>query len=233
MKLFCKKSVEYIIEDFIQLLMNFVGNYVNNPRDVLLECFGVDPSKFQMLTNPIDVATEQADAFIDIIYYIYNALVKKGYSLQTEEPYALDCVREFTEQSMECTFGPHYENFTLDEVKFIVKMVLSEIVELSDTVSMTSEESKQLVRNCILNATHFEPNSKVHDLIRVCETCESYFKDMNLNFERLFMVVHSANMAKKNPKTGRFERREDGKILKPEGWQPPNLRNEVVKQMII
>jgi predicted HAD superfamily Cof-like phosphohydrolase len=31
-------------------------------------------------------------------------------------------------------------------------------------------------------------------------------------------------MAKVDPETGKVRRREsDGKILKPEGWQPPNM----------
>jgi predicted HAD superfamily Cof-like phosphohydrolase len=41
-------------------------------------------------------------------------------------------------------------------------------------------------------------------------------------------VVRS-NMAKIDPKTGTVRKREDGKILKPEGWTPPNLA-EVLEQ---
>lgn len=36
--------------------------------------------------------------------------------------------------------------------------------------------------------------------------------------------VLRSNMAKVDPETGMVHRREDGKILKPEGWTPPNLR---------
>ena len=32
-------------------------------------------------------------------------------------------------------------------------------------------------------------------------------------------VVHAANMAKRDPATGEFKKRADGKIIKPEGWQ--------------
>lgn len=32
-----------------------------------------------------------------------------------------------------------------------------------------------------------------------------------------------SNMRKIDPATGQVLRREDGKILKPEGWRPPNL----------
>lgn len=36
--------------------------------------------------------------------------------------------------------------------------------------------------------------------------------------------VMRTNMAKVDPVTGLVRRREDGKILKPQGWQPPDLK---------
>jgi len=38
-----------------------------------------------------------------------------------------------------------------------------------------------------------------------------------------FRRIHEANMRKVDPTTGRVVRRADGKILKPEGWQPVKL----------
>lgn len=35
--------------------------------------------------------------------------------------------------------------------------------------------------------------------------------------------VHRSNMAKVDPSTGRAVMRPDGKVLKPEGWQPPDI----------
>jgi predicted HAD superfamily Cof-like phosphohydrolase len=35
--------------------------------------------------------------------------------------------------------------------------------------------------------------------------------------------VLATNMAKVDPETGKVRRREDGKILKPEGWKPPDM----------
>lgn len=35
--------------------------------------------------------------------------------------------------------------------------------------------------------------------------------------------VMKTNFAKIDPETGKVRKREDGKILKPEGWTPPNL----------
>ena len=40
---------------------------------------------------------------------------------------------------------------------------------------------------------------------------------------RVWDAVQAANMAKVDPHTGIVTRREDGKILKPEGWTPPDI----------
>jgi predicted HAD superfamily Cof-like phosphohydrolase len=37
----------------------------------------------------------------------------------------------------------------------------------------------------------------------------------------VWQIVQRTNMAKVDPDTGEVVRRADGKILKPEGWQPP------------
>lgn len=39
--------------------------------------------------------------------------------------------------------------------------------------------------------------------------------------------VMRTNFAKVDSKTGKVVRREDGKILKPEGWQPPQLEQYI------
>jgi predicted HAD superfamily Cof-like phosphohydrolase len=39
--------------------------------------------------------------------------------------------------------------------------------------------------------------------------------------------VMRTNFAKIDPDTGKVRKREDGKVLKPEGWQPPNLNDYI------
>ena len=41
--------------------------------------------------------------------------------------------------------------------------------------------------------------------------------------EGAWKEVMDTNFAKINPETGKVIKREDGKVLKPEGWQPPQL----------
>jgi len=41
--------------------------------------------------------------------------------------------------------------------------------------------------------------------------------------EGAWKEVMDTNFAKIDPATGKVRKREDGKVLKPEGWTPPNL----------
>lgn len=53
----------------------------------------------------------------------------------------------------------------------------------------------------------------------VCGTAASY----GIPLDRVFDEVHRSNMAKLVD--GKVVRREDGKILKPEGWTPPDIKS--------
>lgn len=45
--------------------------------------------------------------------------------------------------------------------------------------------------------------------------------ELGIPLDQVWSVVHACNMAKVDPVTGKVKRREDGKVLKPDGWQPP------------
>ncbi|WP_084960109.1 MazG nucleotide pyrophosphohydrolase domain-containing protein [Thermoactinospora rubra] len=46
---------------------------------------------------------------------------------------------------------------------------------------------------------------------------------LGIPLDRVFQLVHEANMRKVDPRTGRVERRADGKVLKPEGFRDVSL----------
>ena len=52
----------------------------------------------------------------------------------------------------------------------------------------------------------------------ICGTAVSY----GIPLDKVFEEVHNSNMAKFVD--GKVLRREDGKILKPEGWRPPDIQ---------
>ena len=43
------------------------------------------------------------------------------------------------------------------------------------------------------------------------------------NVDGAWNEVARSNLSKINPETGKVIKREDGKVLKPEGWTPPSL----------
>jgi predicted HAD superfamily Cof-like phosphohydrolase len=63
------------------------------------------------------------------------------------------------------------------------------------------------------------------DIIYIaCGTAVSY----GIPLDRVFAEVHRSNMAKLVD--GKPIRREDGKILKPEGWTPPDTKGAVFSE---
>ena len=48
---------------------------------------------------------------------------------------------------------------------------------------------------------------------------------MGADAEGAWREVMATNFAKIDRRSGKVLRREDGKVLKPEGWQPPQLQN--------
>jgi predicted HAD superfamily Cof-like phosphohydrolase len=47
------------------------------------------------------------------------------------------------------------------------------------------------------------------------------------NVDGAWKEVSDSNLSKINPVTGKVNKREDGKVLKPEGWKPPQLESYV------
>jgi predicted HAD superfamily Cof-like phosphohydrolase len=46
--------------------------------------------------------------------------------------------------------------------------------------------------------------------------------EYGIPFDEVWKAVHASNMAKVG-EDGKVARREDGKVLKPDGWEPPNI----------
>jgi predicted HAD superfamily Cof-like phosphohydrolase len=47
--------------------------------------------------------------------------------------------------------------------------------------------------------------------------------EYGIPLDRVWNAVQAANMAKVDPVTGLVRKRTDGKILKPDGWLPPDI----------
>lgn len=149
-----------------------------------------------------------------------------------------ELVREFTKESgIPVPNEPCVMN--KEEVFFLMNMMLDEIMELGATVAEPQEvkfnmikmitHSKDLPR--ITNVSKEELIGEQGDALVDC-----YYYSLNaaakkgINMSKIFQIVHKANMDKRDPITGKFNKREDGKIIKPNGWNPPNITAEIIRQ---
>jgi predicted HAD superfamily Cof-like phosphohydrolase len=94
-------------------------------------------------------------------------------------------------------------------VEFIAEMVNDELDELREATDVAEQA------DALVDAIYY-----------ICDTAVRH----GMNLDRVFAIVHGANMQK--VVDGRVIRRDDGKILKPDGWQDPGplLLDEVSRQ---
>lgn len=149
-------------------------------------------------------------------------------------------VRQFTVESREDQVLPNTPQLmSKDEVFFLIKMLLDEIMELGSTVA-ESMEVKYTMIDMITKSKNIDMLDQECDDYLIAEQgdalvdCYYYSLDAaakkGVNISKIFDIVHSANMNKRDPKTGKFIKREDGKIIKPEGWKSPDIVEEIIKQ---
>jgi predicted HAD superfamily Cof-like phosphohydrolase len=151
-------------------------------------------------------------------------------------------VKEFTEgyTNIKCPDKPIA--MTKDEVLWLIRMVMSEMDELAATVTENDEECTQFMQealNTIDKCHNYNYQNNVELIGAQADSMvDAWYYMLNIsakhgmNLSKLFGVIHHANMSKRDPSTGQFIRREsDGKVIKPDGWQPPNIDAEIQKQM--
>ncbi|HAR67609.1 MAG TPA: HAD family hydrolase [Lentisphaeria bacterium] len=106
-------------------------------------------------------------------------------------------VREFTtacQPDLPTTPTP----LSTDGVAFIRQMVIDELDELAEAETPVDQA------DALVDAIYY-----------ICDCAVRH----GMNLDPLFRIVHQANMGK--VVDGRVLRREDGKIMKPANWQPP------------
>ena len=151
-----------------------------------------------------------------------------------------DDVKQFTEEAngTKCPVVP--EKMTKTEVSFLLKMVLSEMTELAQTVTESYAEALQLVKDSVDvdPSSHHNLDDDVEIIAEQGDAMvDAWYYMLNsaakkgINLSMIFDEVHGANMRKRDPKTNKFIKREsDGKILKPSGWKSADIP-QVVREM--
>jgi predicted HAD superfamily Cof-like phosphohydrolase len=151
-------------------------------------------------------------------------------------------VHEFTvETGNPCPDTP--QEMTVDSVKFIIRMVISELDELACTVTASAEERDSLLHEALETrdkCSAFQDTYASKDELIGAQfdaLVDSWYYSLNtaakhgVNMSKIFDLVHKANMDKRDPATGKFLKREaDGKIIKPVGWTSPDITGEITRQ---
>jgi predicted HAD superfamily Cof-like phosphohydrolase len=107
--------------------------------------------------------------------------------------------------------GQTTDRFNTEQFNLYVKLISEEYQELAEAI-------EQLDKTETLDA-----------LIDILVVTIGAIHSMGADARGAWQEVMRTNLAKIDPVTGRVARREDGKILKPPGWQPPNLKPFVIK----
>lgn len=87
-------------------------------------------------------------------------------------------------------------------------------------MELITEEYKELVE-AYLNKDIVEIADACRDLIWVIEGLEH---TLNIPQQEVWDEVSRSNLQKIGP-DGKVHKREDGKVLKPEGWTPPDIKS--------
>jgi len=86
-------------------------------------------------------------------------------------------------------------------------------------LNLIKEEANELMDAVIANDTVEQLDALIDILVVTIGAIHS----MGADGEGAWNEVMRTNFAKIDAETGKVRKREDGKVLKPQGWQPPEL----------
>jgi predicted HAD superfamily Cof-like phosphohydrolase len=158
----------------------------------------------------------------------------------------LKLIKQFTEESSGKSLPTKPSKMSKEEVRFLVRMVISECMELVRTVVPSESQSNNVydfTKDCLDscdkprffdtdNATDEEIMAEQYDAFSdwIIYTLDMAGKK-GVDLDKFILLAHEANMAKRFP-DGTFHRRpEDGKVIKPQGWVEPNMVEEIKRQL--
>lgn len=110
----------------------------------------------------------------------------------------------------------------LDQYKFMQacdQSVTGDDAQYQMYLGLIAEEVQELNDALATNDTVEQLDALIDILVVTIGAIHS----AGFNGESAWQEVMRTNFAKIDPATGKVRKREDGKVLKPEGWQPPNL----------
>lgn len=109
-----------------------------------------------------------------------------------------------------------------DQFKMYLKLIKEEFNELQVAHGIDTETGEQVSPS--------DPVETLDALIDILVVTIGAIHSMGADGEGAWKEVMRTNFAKIDKDTGKVRKREDGKVLKPVGWTPPELNNYLQKE---
>ena len=154
-------------------------------------------------------------------------------------------VKNFTEESRGVALPTIPRPLTVTQVDHITNMVLDELFELQATVSDEDRASdyisrKQHVIDLVNGRDGRKDLPPAEDKADHVAQQADAFVDIiyyildtaaknGIDLDPVFAAVHESNMSKRDPTTGKFILNAAGKVMKPEGYKPADIKTIFAK----
>lgn len=187
------------------------------------------------ISGDVRIIRDEFDAELTPTYSIHMPIHRCGeFASKVKKYWGISdahSVLEFTEASFgKCPDRPR--QMTKDEIAFLLKMQLSEMVELAQTVCSSSEEAIEMVKSCIgvdIKKDYVKPTDNVAIIAhQVDAVVDGYYYGLNalckagINGSDVFDEVSNANLRKRFP-DGTFHLNEMKKVIKPPRFQEADV----------
>jgi predicted HAD superfamily Cof-like phosphohydrolase len=244
----CKMEAKGDVNLIMQILMpkimeiqaHAMMKFGFQPSDEGFESFAMQLKQQESVSDEVKELGKQFKSRMQALTEVSKSGVAEKANMEGKSNAA--AVREFTMGAGQPT--PQTPSLmSKEEVSFIGKMILDEMLELFST-QFGSAEAKSILSGFLANAKELPlmPSATEADKLEQIAEQGDAFVDMwyyslnaackkGINLSSIFNLVHAANMAKRDPATGQFLKRADGKIIKPQGWTAPDVGAEIRRQM--
>ncbi len=137
------------------------------------------------------------------------------------------------QRAMMRAFGNTVHTHNTDQAKLYLKLMLEEMGETLTAANPEAAPSIKVLIQLLETFIKVDENSNLVEMFDglndvMVVTLGAGFS-LGLPMALGWREVHGTNMAKVDPETGMVRRREDGKVLKPEGWSPPDLEAVLIR----
>lgn len=212
---------------------------------------GFDMIQVQKTKDDTSVEYVITNAYVDgkvtgvvdqMSFRVDNSMIDKVHSFLCQQMEMTNShkVKQFTEESKDMKCPEYPQKMTKSQVGFLIKMIGDELIEFAHTVCDTPKESAEFVKSLINVEIDKKYKKAETDVEIIAEQADAevdilYYllnacAKQGVNADKVFDVVHQANMNKKW-KDGKFHRREDGKVLKPADFKEADVVSEIERQL--